>query len=132
MASDALPVCDHAAEVERLDGQRVRLLGVYRPVPTLKKMPRPGASREEVELGEVVIVLEGSASQYDPTAADGEPAQIGLGTAVRATGEIAQFRDRRVTVDGRLTVKSSGSSARAASQKPAPVLHEPADLRLAE
>jgi len=132
MTSQSLPVCEQGAQLQGLDGERVRLIGTYLPVRTLKKMTRPGRPRDEVELGAVVIVLEGSASEYDTTAPAGEPVQVALGADGRAAEEIARLRDRRISVEGRLTLSPRAQSSRAASQKPAPVLHDPVELRLAE
>jgi hypothetical protein len=121
----------NAAQLKRHDGESVSLVGTYLPVPTLKKMPRPGRPREEVELGEVVIELEGSAAEYDPAAGDGAPARIALGTGLRASDEIAAFRDRRVAVEGRLAL-AGGARPDAAAVRPEPVLYDPAGLRLAD
>jgi hypothetical protein len=132
-ASMEAPLCKHAADLKRLDGQRVRLVGTYLPVPTLKKMPRPGQPRAEVYLGEVVIQLGGQAAAYDPTAPENTPAKISLGTTLRSSDEIARFRDRRVLVEGRLVLSHAPDHAPdTASPKPAPTLIEPAGLRPAE
>lgn len=128
----SLPVCENAAEARLLDGRQVRLIGTYLPVPTLKKMPRPGQAAEEVELGQVVIQIEGSASEYDRTAARDTPARIELGSSFRAPQEIAALRHRRVSVEGRLVLAPPVQDPNAASLKPAPTLFEPAGLRLAE
>ena len=128
---DPTSACEHAAQLRPFDGRRVRLIGIYRPVPTLKKMPRPGRPREEVELGEVVIELAGSASEYDPAGAPDAPARIALGTATRSSDEIARFRDRRVAVEGRL-VLAGGARPGAASPRPGPALLDPGEPRLAE
>ena len=132
MTPESLPVCEEAAQLRGLDGRRVRLIGTYLPVRTLKKMTRPGRPRDEVELGAVVIVLEGNASEYDAAAPAGEPVQIALGADVRATEEVARLRGRRISVEGRLTLDPRVQSTRAASRKPAPVLDDPVELRLAE
>jgi hypothetical protein len=108
----------------------VRLVGVYRLVPTLVKMPRPGGSREEVELGEVVIELEGGASEFDPAAPVGEPARIALGTDVRPVDEIARFRGRRVAVEGRIAL-AGPAAAQGAAQRPAPTLLDPGEPEFA-
>lgn len=124
------PPCKHAIDLKRLEGQRVRLLGVYLPVPTLKKMPRPGQPREEVYLGEVVIQLEGQAIAYDPTAPESTPARINLGKTFRSSEEIARFRGQRVVVEGQLVLDHAQvPSPDAASPKPAPTLLDPGGLR---
>jgi hypothetical protein len=125
------PACERAAQLKALDGRRVRLIGIYRPVPTLKKMPRPGRPREEVELGEVVIELDGDASEYDSAAPQAAPARIALGGSVRPAEEIERFRDRRVAVEGRLALVGRGRPE-AASVRPGPALVDPGEPRLAE
>ena len=133
MSDEFVPVGKHAAQLKPLDGQRVRLIGIYLPVPTLKKMPRPGKPREEVDLGEVVIQLEGSASAYDPAAAENTPARIALGTAFRPSGEIHRYGNCRVSVEGRLVLTPDGNPAsKGATTRPTPVLYNPTDLRIAE
>lgn len=127
---EAAPPCTHADQLRHLDGRRVRLVGTYLAVPTLKKMPRPGRVREEVPLGEVVIVLEGRAAAYDPTAWDEAPAHVALGEGPRPADEIAAFGGRRIEVEGRLALQATAQAA-AASARPHAVLLEPAALRLA-
>ncbi|HBL30210.1 MAG TPA: hypothetical protein DD490_25540 [Acidobacteria bacterium] len=117
----APPLCTTAAQLGPLDGRWVRLVGTYLPVPTLKKMPRPGAPREELDLGQVVIELAGDA-----------PARIALGTTIRPGDEIARFRHRRVAVEGRLVLAPVSQVPEAAAPRPAPVLLDPSGLRLAE
>ncbi len=89
---DLPPRLDRAEQLRALDGQRVRLFGSYLSVPSLKRMPRPGRPPEYVDLGEVVIQIEGSAAAYDPAAGD-TPARIGLGNAARPSEEIARCFD---------------------------------------
>jgi hypothetical protein len=125
------PTCERASELRALDGRRLRLVGIYRPVPTLKKMPRPGGPREEVELGEVVIELEGSASEFDRAMAEGEPARVALGTELRPTDEIARLRNRRVAVEGRLAL-AGPVAAQGAAQRPAPTLLDPGEPVIAD
>jgi hypothetical protein len=128
----SVPLCENAIQARLLDGRQVRLIGTYLPLPTLKQMPRPGRAAEEVELGQVVIQIEGSASEYDRTAARDTPARIELGSSFRAPEEIAALRHRRVSVEGRLVLAPPVQDPNAAAPKPAPVLLEPAGLRLAE
>jgi len=103
-----------------MDGRRVRLIGTYAAVPTLKKMPRPGRPAEEVDLGEVVIVL-------DP---GGEGARVALGTDARSPDEIAEFDGRRVEVEGRLVLEPS-SGSEGAAPRAGPALESPTGPRLA-
>ena len=129
----SLPLCEDAAQLGPLDGRLVRLVGTYLPVPTLKKMPRPGQPREETHLGEVVIELAGRAAAYDPAAMESAPARIALGTMFRPSDEIARLGHRRISVEGRLVLAyDAGRDPRAAAPKPGPVLLDPTGLRLAE
>jgi hypothetical protein len=107
----------------------VRLVGIYRPVPTLKKMPRPGGPREEVELGEVEIELVGRAAEFDRAMADDEPARVALGADLRPADEIARCRNRRVAVEGRLAL-AGPAVAPGAAQRPAPTLLDPGEPQL--
>jgi len=126
------PRLDRAEQMRRLDGQRVRLVGSYLSVPSLKRMPRPGRPLEYVDLGEVVIQIEGSAAAYDPAAGD-TPARIGLGIAARPSEEIVRLNDRRVSVEGRIVLcPEMASTSPAAVQRPSPLLQDPSGLRLDE
>ncbi len=127
----APPRCTHADQLRHLDGQWLRLAGTYLALPTLKKMPRPGRGRELVQLGEVVIALEGGAAAYDPTAWEDSPAYIRLGEGRRPAEEIAAFGGRRVEVEGRLALAPPGE-AEAAGPRPGATLLEPRGLHLAE
>ena len=126
------PRLDRAEQLRWLDGQRVRVVGTYLSVPSLKKMPRPGRPPEYVDLGEVVIQIEGSAAAYDPAAGD-TPARIGLGMAARPSDEIVRLNDRRVSVEGRIVLRPEmASTHRSAVRRPSPVLQDPTGLRLEE
>lgn len=109
--SGELPLCESAADLRRLDGRRVRLTGIYRPVPTLQKMPRPGQPREEVFLGEVVIELAG--------------ARVAL-EGLRPETEIARLQSCRVTVEGRLALEPA-SDPETAGLRPVPTLFDPSE-----
>ncbi|MEF8728476.1 MAG: hypothetical protein V5B34_09725 [Accumulibacter sp.] len=129
---DLPPRLDRAEQLRALDWQRVRLFGSYLSVPSLKRMPRPGRPPEYVDLGEVVIQIEGSAAAYDPAAGD-TPARIGLGNAARPSEEIARFNHRRVSVEGHIVLcPERASTSPAAVQRPSPVLQDPSGLRLEE
>ncbi|MBS0544046.1 MAG: hypothetical protein JSR40_09970 [Proteobacteria bacterium] len=120
--------CTHADHLRDADGCLVRLCGTYLAVPTLKKMPRPGAPREEVKLGDVVITLQGSAAAYDPLALDDAPARVALGDGPRPAEEIAAFDGRRVEVEGRLVLRPAANisgAPPAAHRLPRPVLQSP-------
>jgi hypothetical protein len=109
--SGELPLCESAADLPRLDGRRVRLTGIYRPVATLQKMPRPGQPREENFLGEVVIELAGAEVVLD---------------GLRPPTEIARFQGCRVTFEGRLALEPA-SDPETASQRPVPTLLDPSE-----
>ena len=132
MAAESLPLGERAAELRTLDGKQVRLVGTYVPVPTLKKMPRPGRPRAEADLGEVVIELAGSAAAYDAAASEAMRARIALGDTVRPRDEIARLANRRVSVEGRLALAPDDGGAKGAAPRSAPVLYNPPGLRLAE
>jgi hypothetical protein len=126
------PRLDRAEQLGQFDGQRVRLVGTYLSVPSLKRMPRPGRPPEYVDLGEVVIQIDGSASDYDPAAGD-MPARIGLGSEARSSEEIVRLNDRRVGVEGRIVLcPEAASTHRCAVPRPGPVLQDPTGLRLEE
>lgn len=126
------PRLDRAEQLGQFDGQRVRLVGTYLSVPSLKRMPRPGRPPEYVDLGEVVIQIAGSASDYDPAAGD-MPARIGLGSEARSSEEIVRLNDRRVAVEGRIVLcPEAASTHRCAVPRPGPVLQDPTGLRLEE
>lgn len=120
--------CARADDLSHADGCVVRLLGLYLAVPTLKRMPRPGSPREEVNLGEVVIVLEGSAAAYDPRATGHTPARVFLGDGPRPAEEIAAFNGTRVEVEGRLMLRPATNidgSGSVSHRAPQPVLLSP-------
>ncbi|MEF8718841.1 MAG: hypothetical protein V5B44_14395 [Candidatus Accumulibacter necessarius] len=126
------PRLDRAEQLRWLDGQRVRVVGTYLSVPSLKRMPRPGRLPEYVDLGEVVIQIEGSSEAYDPAAGD-TPARIGLGMAARPSDEIVRLNDRRVFVEGRIVLRPEmASTHRSAVLRPSQVLQDPTGLRLDE
>ncbi len=127
------PLCTRADQLRHLDGRIVRLGGTYLAVPTLKKMPRPGRPREVVTLGEVVIVLEGSAEAYDSTASHEAPAHVALGSGPRPQAEIDDFDGRRVEVEGRLVLRPGRESPpAAAAARAGPALLDPVALRLVQ
>lgn len=126
-----LPLCDSADRAKLLDGQQVRLIGAYLPVPSPTKKPRPGEPSEGAWLGQVVIELDGSSAVYDASEHPTSPARIELGAGFRTEEEIASFRGRRVSVEGRLVLAPTPPPD-VASPKPKPALLEPARLSLVE
>jgi hypothetical protein len=128
-----LPRVTDAAGAAALEGRRVCLVGTYLPVPSLKKMPRPGREPEWVSLGQVVIEIEGRACDWDPAVAAGEPARISLGQSPRPEEEIRLFTGRRVSVSGLLRLHPPPTrSTPGAFPKPSPMLLEPASPSLEE
>jgi hypothetical protein len=126
------PRLDRAEQLRQFDGQRVRLVGTYLAVLSLKRMPRPGRPPEYVDLGEVVIEIDGRASDYDPAAGD-MPARIGLGMEARSSEEIVRLNDRRVSVEGRIVLRPEMARVPAcATRRLSPELQDPTGLRLAE
>ena len=115
-----LPVCERADQLRALDGRRVRLIGRYRPVRTPKKMRRPGAPEETVDLGYVVIVLDAGGE-------DGG-AEVSLGSDPRPEDEIAELEGRRVESQGTLLLQPDVQSG-AAARMPTPVLRDPTSPR---
>ncbi|TAH48981.1 MAG: hypothetical protein EYC67_04545 [Betaproteobacteria bacterium] len=127
--------CTHADHLRDADGCIVRLCGIYRAVPTLKKMPRPGRPREESMLGEVVIAVEGSAAAYDPLAREDAPASVALGDGPRPADEIAAFDGKRVEVEGRLVLRPAANTdgtPPVAHRAPQAVLRAPSSPGLAD
>jgi hypothetical protein len=80
-----LPICTSGADLARLDGQRVVLVGTYRKRMVSKKMGRPATQF----YGHAQIELTGKAIDYDPSAWDGALAVVRLGTDKRSDDEIA-------------------------------------------
>lgn len=127
------PRCTCADELVSADGCVVTLCGTYVAVPTLRKMPRPGRPREEVNLGEVVIVVAGSAAAYDPAAGDNAPAQVSLGEGPRPMEEISAFDRKRVEVEGHLVLRPDANEPPGAARTiPKPMLQAPTALRMAK
>lgn len=106
--SSAVPLCRSAADMARLDGQIVRLEGVYRRKMEVLSMPRPGKPPPEpVFQGYVVLELEGSAATYDASRPDDEVVLVQLGQEARPAAEVEQLADRRVVVQGRLVLDAA-------------------------
>ncbi len=127
--ADELPVCAEAGDLQRLDSQRVRLVGTYRGAGTVTKMNRPPE-----HLGYAVIEIEGKPSDYDPKAWDGQPPQVHLGTEIRPDGELRGFDGRQVSVVGRLALQPEEPEAEldAARPLPEPTLLDPEAVVLTE
>ena len=95
-----LPTCTSGADLARLDGQRVVLVGTYRKRIVSKKMGQPATQF----YGHAQIELTGKATDYDPSAWDGALAIVRIGTDKRPDDEIAKLADQPVTVEGRLVL----------------------------
>ncbi len=117
-----LPVCQTAEDMKRLDGQTVKLVGVYRQRAIARKKARPGRPAETRPSNYVSIELRGSAASYDRHAADGEGARVRLGDEARSTDEIARLGDKPVVAIGRLVVAPPPPEEDVASEDPTPIL----------
>lgn len=104
-ASASPALCRSAADMARLDGQRVLVEGVYQKKMEQLQMPRPGRPEPPpVFRGLVELRLEGSAEVYDPTMPEDEPAALLLGQGARPEEELARLDGQRVRVEGRLVL----------------------------
>jgi hypothetical protein len=115
-----LPSCTSGADMRRLDGQRVRLTGVYRRALVAHKQ----GEEPTHFLGHVDIELTGQAIDYDPSQWDGAGALVSLGTEPRSGDEVARFTDQTVTVEGRLVLHPRPADPEIAQEDPPPTLVE--------
>jgi hypothetical protein len=92
-----LPLCPDGRTLGGLDGQKIRLVGLYRKSLTALKMRGPKKFR-----GEIHIELRGAAADYDPKAAASLKAIVEIG--VRPPEEVERLVDKRVQVDGFLVL----------------------------
>lgn len=115
-----LPTCTSGADLARLDGQRVVLVGTYRKRMVSKKMGRPATQF----YGHAQIELTGKATDYDPSAWDGALAIVRIGTDKRPDDEIAKLADQPVTVEGRLVLHPPIAEPNVASATPEPTLFD--------
>ena len=90
-------LCRQGSDLAHHDGQRVRLVGIYRKSLTAIKM-----RGERLFRGFVHIELEGRASDAVSTASGG-PAIVEL-VGPRSDEEVERFTGSRVRVDGRLVL----------------------------
>jgi hypothetical protein len=114
-----LPLCKTGADLARLDGQRVRVTGIYRRELVAHKQGQPPA----LFLGHAVIELSGRTTDYDPSRWD-EPASVSLGLAARPDDEATRFADQPVTVEGRLVLNPPPADPEAASERLPPTLFD--------
>jgi hypothetical protein len=118
-AMSQLPLCKTGADLARLDGQRVQVIGIYRRELVARKQGEPPT----LFLGHVTIELSGRTTDYDPSRWD-EPAAVSLGTAPRPADEVARFADQRVAVEGRLVLDPPPADPEAASERQPPTLFD--------
>lgn len=109
-----LPLCTNAIDLTRLDGQVVRLSGIYRKFLIQgKTMPAmgPNAKPETPEhfLGHGAVEINGAPIEYDPQASAEGIALVRLGLTPRPDGEAERYHGKPVTVIGRLIVNGSQS-----------------------
>jgi hypothetical protein len=118
-AMSQLPLCKTGADLVRLDGQRVRVVGTYRRDLVARKQGEPPT----LFLGHVRIELSGRTTDYDPSRWDA-PAAVSLGTAPRPADEADRFADQSVAVDGRLVLNPPPPDPEAASERLPPTLFD--------
>ncbi|HWU88150.1 MAG TPA: hypothetical protein VN253_12775 [Kofleriaceae bacterium] len=118
-AMSQLPSCKTGADLARLDGERVQVVGTYRREMVARKQGEPPTRF----LGHVVIELSGRTTDYDPSRWDG-PAEVSLGMAPRPADEVAHFADQLVAVEGRLVLNPPPADPEAASERLPPTLFD--------
>lgn len=115
-----LPTCTSGADLARLDGQRVVLVGTYRKRMVARKKGQPATQF----YGHAQIELTGKATDYDPSAWDGALAIVRIGTDKRPDDEIARLADQPVAVEGRLVLHPPIAEPNVASPTPGPTLFD--------
>jgi hypothetical protein len=121
-----LPTCTSGADLARLDGQRVVLVGIYRKRMVAKKK---GQSATEF-YGHAQIELTGKATDYDRSAWDGALAIVRIGTDKRPDDEFARLADQPVAVEGRLVLHPPIADPNVASSTPGPTLFDAGAITL--
>jgi len=117
----SLPICADAKTLGGLDGQRIRLVGIYGRSLTQRKMRGPGTFE-----GEMHIRLTGSPADYDPKGNAEAKAIVELGE--RPADEIARLDGQRVSVEG-LLILDPYRAVREAEVNYATVIYGPPRLR---
>lgn len=117
-----IPVCKSGADLARLDGQRVRVEGVYR-----KEMSSAKKGGAESCHGQALIELTGRTTDYDLERFDA-PATVSLGVAPRPDEEISKLEGQSVTVEGRLVLNPPPADPEAASERLPPTLFDIATI----
>ena len=115
-----LPICRSGADLARLDGKRVKLVGTYRKRMVPKKQGRPATEF----YGQAQIELTGKATDYDPSAWEGALAIVSLGVDPRPTDEIEKYADRPVAIEGRLVLQPPPDDPSVASAMRPPTLFD--------
>jgi len=115
-----LPTCTSAAQLAQFDGQRVVLVGIYRKRMVAKKKGQPATQF----YGYAELELTGKPTDYDPSAWDGAPAIVRIGTDKRPEDEIAKLADQPVAVEGRLVLRPPIAEPNVASPRPGPTLFD--------
>ena len=118
-AVSQLPLCKTGADLARLDGQRVRVVGIYRRELVARKQ----GELPTLFLGHVVIELAGRTTDYDPRKWDAA-AEVSLGTEPRPADEVARFADQTVTIEGRLVLNPPAADPEAAAESLPPTLFD--------
>lgn len=113
-----LPLCKSAADMGRLDGQRVRVIGVYRRELVARKQ---GEAPTHF-LGTVQLELEGKATDYDAKKWKDLGALISLGADPRPADEVTRFADQKVAVEGKLLLRPAPTDPDVAQEDPQPTL----------
>lgn len=116
----SLPICRSGADLARLDGKRVKLVGTYRKRLVAKKQGRPATEF----YGQAQIELTGKATDYDPAAWDGALAVVSLGIDKRPADEIDRFADQPVAIEGRLVLHPPPDDPSVASAMRPPTLFD--------
>jgi hypothetical protein len=101
------PICQTSTDIKRLDGQQVRLVGIYRKHLMYKKKPRPFDNTPPVFTGHIFIEVEGSPEVYSPYQLPDAKSMVRLGLQPRSPEEIERFVDKKVIVEGKLLVDVS-------------------------
>jgi len=119
-----LLICSHGQTLGGLDGQKIRLVGLYRKSLTATKMRGPREFR-----GKIHIELVGTAADAVPKGSSSLPSIVEIG--LRPPEEVARLVDQRVRVDGVL-ILDPYQKVRESKPLYATVIHGPPQLREVE
>ena len=104
---EAPPLCQTSTEMKHLDGQVVRLVGIYRKRLVHKKKPSRWDNSPPIFMGYIVIEVEGSPLEYDPYQMPEARSIVRLGLEPRPSEEVERFVDKKVMVEGKLMIDVS-------------------------